>query len=198
MRAIKGAMSRSEKSLHEEPRRILVGEITGAHGIRGDVLVRTYTETPEAISTYGPLTDADGRKSFTLRIVRVTSKGVVARIGGIEDRNGAEPLRGTKLYVDRAELPATSETEFYHADLIGLRAVAPDGTALGEIVSVQNFGAGDLLELRPPDGTATEFIPFEDRWVPSVDLGAGLLVISRPLESANDDNMSSNEGEPEI
>ena len=71
MRAIKGAMSKPEKSSHERAHRILVGEITGAHGIRGDVLVRTYTETPEAISTYGPLTDADGRKSFTIRIVRI-------------------------------------------------------------------------------------------------------------------------------
>jgi 16S rRNA processing protein RimM len=198
MRAIKGAMSKPEKSPHEKPRRILVGEITGAHGIRGDVLVRTYTETPGAITTYGPLTDADGRKSFTLRIVRITSKGVVARVGGIEDRNGAEPLRGTKLYVDRAALPATSETEFYHADLIGLRAVAVDGAALGEIVSVQNFGAGDLLELRLLDGTGTEFIPFENRWVPSVDLGAGVLVISRPVESiVDDDDEMSNEQEPE-
>ncbi|WP_409561553.1 ribosome maturation factor RimM [Hyphomicrobium sp. MC8b] len=168
-------------------RRILVGEITGAHGIRGDVLVRSYTETPDAIAAYGPLTDASGKKSYSLRVVRVTSKGIVARVAGVEDRNGAEPLRGTKLYIERSKLPETGETEFYHADLIGLRAVAADGSALGKIVSVQNFGAGDLLELKPLEGE-TEFIPFEDRWVPSVDLDAGMLIINRPAVTVDDDS----------
>lgn len=174
----------SEKSSAD--RRILVGEITGAHGIRGDVLVRSYTETPDAVAAYGPLTDASGKKSYSLRIVRVTSKGIVARVAGVEDRNGAEPLRGTKLYIERSKLPATDETEFYHADLIGLRAVAADGSALGKIVSVQNFGAGDLLELKPLEGE-TEFIPFENRWVPSVDLDAGIVVINRPAVTVDDD-----------
>lgn len=168
-------------------RRILVGEITGAHGIRGDVLVRSYTETPDAIAAYGPLTDASGKKSYSLRVVRVTSKGIVARVAGVEDRNGAEPLRGTKLYIERSKLPETGETEFYHADLIGLRAVAADGSALGKIVSVQNFGAGDLLELKPLEGE-TEFIPFEDRWVPGVDLDAGMLIINRPAVTVDDDS----------
>lgn len=184
MRAIKSPMTASEKS--SPARRILVGEITGAHGIRGDVLVRSYTETPDAVAAYGPLTDASGKKSYSLRIVRVTSKGIVARVAGVEDRNGAEPLRGTKLYIERSKLPATGETEFYHADLIGLRAVAADGSALGKIVSVQNFGAGDLLELKPLEGE-TEFIPFENRWVPSVDLDAGIVVINRPAVTVDDD-----------
>ncbi len=197
MRAIKASMSSSEKSPPQKPRRILVGEITGAHGIRGDVLVRTYTETPESIAAYGPLTDANGQKSFSLRLVRVTSKGIVARVGGIDDRNGAEPLRGTKLYIERAKLPATSETEFYHADLVGLRAVAGDGTALGEIVSVQNFGAGDLIELKPLGDSATEFIPFEDRFVPNVDLDAGLIVINRPVVTG-DEEAPSEDDEAEI
>lgn len=186
MRAIKSSMS-NENPSPEKPHRILVGEITGAHGIRGDLLVRTYTETPEAIAAYGPLTDASGQKSFRLRIVRVTSKGVVARVAGIEDRNGAEPMRGTRLYIDRAKLPATGEAEFYHADLIGLRAVAGDGSALGKIIAVRNFGAGDLLELKPLEGE-TEFIPFEDRFVPSVDVEAGLLVINRPIVTVDGDD----------
>jgi 16S rRNA processing protein RimM len=182
MRVIKGAMSTDSK-----PRRIFVGEITGAHGIRGDVLVRTYTETPEAIAVYGPLTDESGSKSFSLRIVRVTSKGVVARVAGVADRNGAEPLRGTKLFIEREKLPSTGEAEFYHADLIGLRAVGEDGSTIGKIVSVQNFGAGDLLEFEPLEGES-EFIPFEDRWVPRVDLDAGHVVIIRPATTADEDN----------
>lgn len=180
-------MTSTEKSTPQGSHRILVGEITGAHGIRGDVLVRSYTETPDAIASYGPLTDASGKKSYSLRVVRVTSKGIVARVAGIDDRNGAEPLRGTKLYIERSKLPATSEAEFYHADLIGLGAVAADGSALGKIVSVQNFGAGDLLELKPLEGE-TEFIPFESRWVPSVDIAAGLLVINRPVVTVDEDD----------
>ena len=187
MRAINSPMTSPETSPPQGSRRILVGEITGAHGIRGDVLVRSYTETPDAIAAYGPLTDVSGKKSYSLSVVRVTSKGIVARVAGVNDRNGAEPLRGTKLYIERSKLPATSETEFYHADLIGLRAVTADGSALGKIVSVQNFGAGDLLELKPPEGE-TEFIPFEARWVPSVDLDAGMLIINRPAVTVDDDD----------
>jgi 16S rRNA processing protein RimM len=170
----------------EQKRRILLGEITGVHGIRGDLLVRSYTETPGAIATYGPLTDATGAKSFSLSVVRVTDKGIVARISGIVDRTAAEGLRGTKLYVDRAKLPKASASEYYHADLIGLKAIAGDGAHLGEIVSVQNFGAGDLLELKPVTG-ATEMIPFENQWVPDVDLDAGTIVINRPQVSDDDE-----------
>ncbi|WP_045834733.1 ribosome maturation factor RimM [Hyphomicrobium sp. 99] len=181
---------------NKNPQRILVGEISGAHGIRGDVLVRTYTETPDAVAAYGPLTDETGKRSFSLRVVRVTSKGIVARIKGVEDRNAAEPLRGIKLYIGRDKLPEPKAAEYYHADLIGLDAVSEDGTALGKIVSVQNFGAGDLLELKPNDGSATEFIPFEDRYVPSIDLQARTIVINRPeLTGSEDDEQKDGEDE---
>jgi len=161
--------------------RVLLGEITGVHGIRGDLLVRSYTQAPEAIASYGPLADASGARHFSLKVVRSTDKGIVARIEGVADRTAAEKLRGTKLFIDRAQLPKTEASEFYHADLIGLKAVSEDGAHLGEIVSVQNFGAGDLLELKPVSGAATEFIPFEDQWVPRVDLKSGLVVINQPV-----------------
>lgn len=178
----------------EQTLRVLLGEISGVHGIRGDLLVRAYTAAPEAIASYGPLSDATGTKTFALSIVRVTDKGVVARIAGISDRTAAEALRGTKLFVARARLPETETSEFYHSDLIGLKALAEDGTPLGDIVSVQNFGAGDLLELKPPEG-ASEFIPFEDQWVPDVDLAAGTLVIRRP-PSTGDGNDEAGPGKP--
>lgn len=170
----------------QQTRRVLLGEISGVHGIRGDILVRTYTATPDAIASYGPLTDATGAKTFSLTIVRVTDKGVVARIAGISDRTAAETLRGTKLFVARNRLPQAETSEFYHADLIGLEARTEDGAPLGEIVSVQNFGAGDLLELKPLAG-ASEFIPFEDQWVPHVDLATGTVVIKRPPSTGNED-----------
>lgn len=174
--------------------RVLLGEITGVHGIRGDLLVRSYTETPEAIASYGPLADASGARRFSLKVVRSTDKGIVARIEGITDRTAAEKLRGTKLFIERARLPETEASEFYHADLIGLKAVSEDGAHLGEIVSVQNFGAGDLLELKPESG-ATEFISFEDQWVPRVDLSAGLIVINRPVSDESSEEEGGDEDE---
>jgi 16S rRNA processing protein RimM len=169
----------------QRPPRVLLGEITGVHGTRGDVVVRSFTAEPEGIAAYGPLTDASGAQEFQLHVVRVTSRGVVARIDGIADRTAAERLKGTKLYIERERLPRTDGSEFYHADLIGLKAVAPDGSDLGEIIGVQNFGAGDLLEFKPASGEPTEFIPFESQWVPDIDLAAGRIVIVRPPEDGD-------------
>ncbi len=157
-------------------------------------MVRAYTEQPEAIASYGPLSDEAGKRTFSLRIVRVTPKGIAARIKGIDDRNAAELLRGIKLYVSRDKLPEPQGAEYYYADLIGLEAVSGDGNAMGKIVSVQNFGAGDLLELKPADGSATEFIPFEDRYVPSVDLQSRTVVIHRP-ETTGDEDEEAGESE---
>jgi 16S rRNA processing protein RimM len=161
--------------------RVLLGRIVAAHGIRGDVLVRTYTDAPEAIGSYGPLSDADGRGAFKLRILRVTAKGVVARIAGISDRNGAEVLAGTDLYVARAQLPAAEEGAFYHADLIGLAAIASDGTEVGRIVGVHNFGAGDLIEVALGGSRRTELVPFTAQFVPEVDLARRIVVVELPM-----------------
>jgi len=160
-------------------RRILVGAIAGAHGVRGDVLVQSYTEKPEDIVGYAPLTDESGMRSLELAAVRVTAKGLIARERGINDRAAAEALKGTLLYVDRSKLPATGAEEFYLADLIGRRAVSPEGAMLGEVSGVQNYGAGDLLEIRLSGGK-TELIPFSTAFVPSVDVAGGRVVIVPP------------------
>jgi 16S rRNA processing protein RimM len=159
-----------------EGKRVLLGRIAAAHGIRGEVLVKTFTGRPEDIAAYGPLDDGAGR-SITVKVVRVTPKGVVARIAGVADRNAAEALKGAALYVDRVRLPATGEGEFYHADLIGLAAVDPEGRPVGEIVGVYNYGAGDLLELRLAGSGKTELIAFTDAFVPEVDLAARRAVV---------------------
>ena len=161
-------------------RLILLGQIGAAHGIRGEVLIRTFTGAPEAIATYGPLTDKTGTKRFKIKIVRVTGKGVVARIDSVTDRNGAEALRNQELYVARDKLPKTDAAEFYHADLIGLNTVDEKGTATGVVIAVQNFGAGDLLEVKFSGAASTDFIPFTDACVPTVDLDAGRVTVSRP------------------
>lgn len=162
------------------PERVLLGRITGAHGIRGEVVITTYTETPDSLMAYGALSDAEGRRQFVVRSVRAASKGIVARIEGVEDRTQAEALKGTELTVGRDRLPEPPEQEFYHSDLIGMAVEDPAGQPLGTVVAVQNFGAGDLLELRMLDRPETEFIPFTSLFVPEVDLAARRLVVVIP------------------
>ena len=168
--------------------RILLGRIIAAHGVRGEVLVRSYAEEPQAIGAYGPLATPDARRPIELRVVRVTPKGVIARVSGIADRNGAEALAGTDLYVDRARLPEASEGEFYHADLIGLAAVAPDGAAIGCVVAVHNFGAGDLIEVALAGSRHSELLPFDEHHVPDVDISGGRIVVVMPAPAEPDED----------
>ena len=163
-----------------KPDRILLGRIAGAHGIRGEVLIKTFTEAPENVGAYGPLSDESGTRIFKLKSARATPKGVVARLQGVDDRNGAEALKGIALYIERDRLPAAAEGEFYHADLIGLAAVDGDGKPIGEIVAVQNYGAGDLLEIRLAGSSKTELVPFTDAAVPEVDIAARRVVVVMP------------------
>src|SRR6185503_8065326 len=118
---------------------------------------------------------------------RATARGVVARLEGVDDRTAAEALKGVELYVDRDRLPAAAEGEFYHADLIGLAAIDPEGKRIGEIVAVQNFGAGDLLEIRLAGSGKTELVPFSEAAVPEVDIAAGRAVVAMPAASDDEE-----------
>lgn len=158
-------------------RRVLLGVVIGAQGIRGEVKVKTFTGEPEAIGDYGPLIDAKSERRFKLKVRRI-SKGdvVIAAIQGITDRNAAEALKGTELYVSRDALPAAEDGEFYYADLVGLQAFATDGRVLGAVIAVHNFGAGDILEVKP-EGAASVMVPFTDDAVPEVDLEGGRVTV---------------------
>ncbi len=173
--------------------RVLLGSFANAHGIRGEVQVRTYTGAPESIASYGPLSDKAGARTFKLKVVRVTDKGIIARVEGIADRNAAETLKGIELYVDRAKLPAADEGEYYHADLIGLRAESPEGEEIGKIIAVANFGASDLLEIQLKGGTATEFVPFSDACVPHVDIASGVATVVMPEMVGEEEGESGEE-----
>lgn len=161
---------------------ILVGRIGAAHGVRGEVRVKSYTSEPSAIAAYGPLHDESGSRSFEFEALRrVRDDLFVARFKGIADRRTAETLAHTGLYMPRDRLPPLAEEEFFHADLIGLAAETAEGAVLGTVVAVQNFGAGDVLEIAPPAGE-TLLVAFTRATVPLVDLAGGRLVVDRPQE----------------
>jgi 16S rRNA processing protein RimM len=164
---------------------VCVAEIGAAHGVAGEVRLRAFTTDPLAIARFGPLQAEDG-SGVTIAAMRPGKDCLIARLVGVSDRTAAERLCNVKLYVPREKLPAIDEPEtYYHADLIGLTAVGPDGAAVGRVTAVQNFGAGDLLEVQPAAGGPTMLLPFTDAVVPVVDIGGGRVVVNPPPEPTN-------------
>jgi 16S rRNA processing protein RimM len=161
--------------------RVCVGQIVGAHGVRGLVKLKSYTGDPADIVAYGPLTDETGRRRFAVALQSAAKDHWLACIPGVADRNAAEALRGTRLYVDRNLLPQTEEDEFYHADLIGLRVETPEGDRIGTVEALHDFGAGDVIEVRLVEGR-TVMLPFTRAVVPVVDVAGGRLVAEPPPE----------------
>jgi 16S rRNA processing protein RimM len=161
--------------------RILLAHVASAHGVRGDVTLKTYMDDPHDLATYRPLGDETGARRFEITSVRVTTKGVVAHVKGIDQRSDAEALRGTGIYVDRTALPPAENGSYYHVDLIGLAAVDPAGTSIGKVIAVENFGAGTMLEIKRTGVRETEYVPFTDAFVPDVDITHGRVVVVMPV-----------------
>ena len=164
--------------------RICVAQIGGAHGLRGEVRLKSFTADPMAVSNYGPLTTEDGSATFEIEAVRPGKGHLIARFRGVGDRNMAERLVNVRLFVPRERLPLPAADEFYHADLIGLAAVSSDGTEIGTVVAIHDFGAGDILELQPKAGGTTVMVPFTAEFVPSVDIASGRIVVAPPEDAA--------------
>src|SRR4030081_2321833 len=164
---------------------ICIARIGVAHGVRGAVKLWTFTEDPLAVKTYGPLLTKDGARSFEVATAREAKGHLVATLKGIATREDAERLNGLELYVAREKLPATDEDEYYHADLIGLAAVNAADEPLGRVVAIHNFGAGDNIQIAPPQG-ATMLLPFTNAVVPLVDSANGRVVIELPEEIEGD------------
>ncbi|HET8995491.1 MAG TPA: ribosome maturation factor RimM [Acetobacteraceae bacterium] len=164
--------------------RILLGVIGRPHGVRGLVRVTSHTADPADLTAYGPLTDAQGRR-FVLRWHGEGLAEIAEVIGGTEvkvaDRTAAEKLTNTRLYIDRAQLPQTEEDEFYLSDLVGLAAADPAGAALGRVSAVHDYGAGASLEIERADA-APLLVPFTRACVPDINLAAGRLTVSPPIE----------------
>jgi len=163
----------------DAPKRVCLGVVTGPHGVQGAVRIKSFTQAPEDIARYGPLSDEAGDRCFELSLVGAVKGVVLARLLGIEDRDQAEALRGLRLHLPRAALPQTEAEEYYHADLIGLEAVLGDGTRVGRVRAIHDFGAGDTLELARP-GASPVMVPFTRAVVPSIELAAGRLVLDPP------------------
>ena len=160
---------------------VLLGVFGAPHGVRGEIRLKSYTADPAAIASYGPLTTEDGR-IFELVSVRPQKDVLIARVRGLASRDAAQALTHVKLYAPRERLGEAEEDEFFHADLVGLRAETADGETLGTVVALHNFGAGDVLEIRPGRGQSI-LLPFTKEVVPVVDIPGGLMVVVPPIET---------------
>ena len=155
--------------------RVLLGVVAAPHGVRGLVRIKSYTEDPMAVGTYGPLSDESGRKEYRVEALSTAKGAVLARIEGVADRTAAEALRGLRLYVERERLPATGEREWYEADLVGLAAVGKDSRNWGKVVAFHDFGAGSVMEV-----SGGVMLPFTDEAVPEIDVEGGKVLIDPP------------------
>ncbi len=154
----------------EGGRKVCVGRIAGAHGVRGDVKIVPYCEDPALLEKV---------EGFGVRILRGHGNFLLAEIEGITDREAAMALKGTELWIERSALPEPEEEEYYFEDLKGLEVRGADGLACGKVVAVQDFGATPLLEIRPVAG-ASYYLPFTKEYVPEVNLAGGFVSINPP------------------
>ena len=163
----------------ERARTICVGRIVGAHGVRGIVRVQSHTANPDDLTAYGALSDKSGARSFALTVTGHVKGLLLARVDGVDDRNSAEALRGTDLHIAREALPPTEGDEYYHIDLLGLRAENEDGATIGRVSAIHDHGAGPIVEIQPAEGPST-LIPFTREHVPAVDIEAGRMIVAPP------------------
>jgi 16S rRNA processing protein RimM len=184
-------LPQGERVTQQAETKICVARIGAAHGVRGAVKLWTFTEDPLAVKRYGPLSTEDGTRQFEVTSAREGKDYLIAALKGVTTREEAERLNGLELFVAREKLPAIDENEYYHADLIGLAAVTAADEPLGRVVAVHNFGAGDILEIAPPQG-ASMLLPFSNAVVPIVDVANGRVVIELPGEIEGEEPSNGN------
>lgn len=159
--------------------RILVARIGAPHGVRGEVRFFPFTQDPMAVLDYQPLTDKDGRRAVRILSLRPAKDHFVARLDGVNDRTAAEAFTQLELFAPRDRLPPEEDEDtFYHADLVGLSVEAEDGTLLGKVSALHDFGAGDILEYLPLESTKSLMVPFTKAAVPVVDIKGRRVVIA--------------------
>ena len=177
--------------VNTKPKLICVGIVTSARGIKGDLRVKSYTEKPKNLGNYGALTDKTGKMIVNIKVKEVKKDHLIIKFSGINDRTEAEKLKGLELFISEDALPKAQNDEFYHSQLIGLHVQLENGNSFGQVSAVQNFGAGDVLEISRPMEKSL-LIPFTNELVPIIDIEAGLitLVPSASLLELSDDETS--------
>ncbi len=174
---------------------ICLGKIVAAHGIKGEVKVKSFTSNPKDICAYGKLSDKTGLKFFAPQFVGFSKELLRIKVNGINNRNDAEALVGTELYIERKKLPDLHENTFYQADLIGLKVYekVKSDTPIGEVVGIYNFGAGDILEIRFHFAKQPEMIPFTDQYVSEINVKEGFILLSQASMTFFDDEEINHE-----
>ena len=158
---------------------VLVGVIVGAHGIKGEVKLKSFTSEPLSVGRFGPLQSSSGQ-SFEIVKLKAAKDDFIAGLKGIADRNEAETLKGIELFVSREKLPKLKEHETYAHDLMGLDVLLDDGSRLGKLVGMPNYGAGDLLEVAVEGSAETILIPFTSSFVPQDDFSSDKITVNLP------------------
>ncbi|MBB3021180.1 16S rRNA processing protein RimM [Microvirga lupini] len=173
-----------DRSVQQRNDLVLVGEFGRAHGLKGEVRLKSHTGEPQAIADYRPLIASNG-KTYSLKNVRTAPGGapdlLIAVVDGVSTREAAEALNRVQLYVERDKLlPPDEDDEFLLADLIGLTVHNEAGEIIGTVVAVPNYGGGDLLEIAPVPSGPTALLPFTKAFVPVVDVAAKRIVAAPP------------------
>lgn len=158
---------------------VLVGVIVGAHGIKGEVKLKSFTSDPLSIGRYGPLQSSSGQQ-FEISKLKAAKDDFIASLKNVNHRNEAETLKGIELFVSREKLPKLKTHEAYAHDLMGLDVVLENGTTLGKLVGMPNYGAGDLLEVAVDGSSETVLIPFTNAFVPQEDFSGGRIIVNLP------------------
>ena len=158
---------------------VLVGVIVGAHGIKGEVKLKSFTSEPGSIGRYGPLQSSSGQ-SFEITKLKAARDDFIASLKSVNDRNEAETLKGVELFVAREKLPKLKIHETYAHDLMGVDVILENGSRLGKLVGMPNYGAGDLLEVAIEGNSETVLIPFTNAFVPQTDFAGRKIVVVLP------------------
>ena len=164
-----------------------MGVFGAPQGVRGEIRVKSLAGEPSAIGVYGPLTNKGGTRAFAFESLRsLKDDMLVARVAGVSTREAAETLKNVEIFARRDQLPPPKEDEFYYDDLVGLEAVDAADARIGRVVSLMNYGAGDVLEIAPIEGGETLLLPFTKGVAPRINFDAGQLVIELPHEVEDD------------
>lgn len=163
-----------------ENKLICVAVIIAAHGIKGEVKIKSFTEYPEDFAEFSPLYNSDGTKQFNVKVTSENGDILIATIDGVKSRNEAELLKATELFVNRDAFPEVEEDEFYYEDLIGLEARAINGKKMGIITAIYNHGAGDVLEIQMNNSGKTEMVAFTFENVPEINIEGKYVVVHMP------------------